>query len=487
MLAVAAGGLVRALGQPAVYVSRSEILLPPLGVDSKGKALRNTTTEVHIVRSTEVLSVAGQDVTPPISAAKLRPHIGVKSVSTDLVEVRASAGSPGRATKLADAVAKQYVAFSNGVTSDQTDATAAALKTRAADLEKQGPDLDAQINSNVAQLATMDPKSPEALRLSALIDGLRASSVDVARQLLSINAQISDARLTTALGRNGTRVLESATKPGSPASPRPVRDALAAAFLGLLAGAILALALDGRDRRLRTRDQIAEAAAAPVLASLEIPRRTGVSDYAALLGDWEPEVRHGLALRQMLAAVGTAGGDPVSNVVVVTLAGDSAGPPVACQLAAFSAMMGDTTTLVVAAQHASTDQLRTAFTNINSGGTPARPNLYLTDGPVRDANGLGPDLTITVMVAEGRDVEVPQWTEPTSVLLAVSCGFVTADDLASVAVSFLDAGYPLLGVVVANPDPSDSSTGRHMPAWPAASRSPEKPRQARRKVSSRDR
>ena len=44
-------------------------------------------------------------------------------------------------------------------------------------------------------------------------------------------------------------------------------------------------------------------------------------------------------------------------------------------------------------------------------------------------------------------------------LLSISPNFVTADELAQLALAAADSGFVLDGVVVVNPDPTDNTTG----------------------------
>jgi hypothetical protein len=59
-------------------------------------------------------------------------------------------------------------------------------------------------------------------------------------------------------------------------------------------------------------------------------------------------------------------------------------------------------------------------------------------------------------------------------MLAVSSGFATAESLARAALAASDAHSPFEGIVVVNPEPSDSTTGSIAPV--------DRPRQATRRV-----
>ena len=61
----------------------------------------------------------------------------------------------------------------------------------------------------------------------------------------------------------------------------------------------------------------------------------------------------------------------------------------------------------------------------------------------------------------------------TATVLGVSAGAATAEQLARVAVSAADDGRDIAGIIVADPDPADHTTGRlPQPARPAQRRLP---------------
>jgi len=73
------------------------------------------------------------------------------------------------------------------------------------------------------------------------------------------------------------------------------------------------------------------------------------------------------------------------------------------------------------------------------------------------------ELTITVVIADRDQVDLSDMPPGVIATLAVSSGFASADDLAAIALSCLDAGHPLVGIFVANPDPADTTTGDPSP------------------------
>lgn len=446
--------------QPPAFVARSGVLLPASPLDENGKALRDMDTEVQVAASAQVLTPAGRAVTPPVSAVALRRKVSVRAVSTAVLEVQVSDRSARRAALLADAVASEYVAYSFKATSDESDTTIRLLLDQAATLDEQVRKLEDNIASNTSRLAGTDPNSGEALRITALIDAMRSQQVDAARQLATVNGRIADARLTGELSRRATRVLDSAVSPSNPAGPRAVRNLAVGGMVGLIAGIIVALVRDRRDRRLRTRDQLAHAAEAPVLASLSVPRTTSLRAYRKLLEKWVPAPVEHLALTELFARLGIAGHEPPTNVVFVTLPGDHAGSTVAIQLASFAAATGLSTALIVGSEHPTLARLSRTCSR-SDGGAPSRENLRVCAGPNDvDVDDLqAADILITLLTHEGR-LDIPTWGRRTTVTLAVSSGFATGDSLASVVLACLDAGQPLRGVLVVNPDPGDRTTGQ---------------------------
>jgi succinoglycan biosynthesis transport protein ExoP len=84
-------------------------------------------------------------------------------------------------------------------------------------------------------------------------------------------------RILSALQTGNAELVQSATAPSSPASPKPVRNAIVGGVLGLLLGLGLAYLWERLDRRLREPEEISAAFAAPML---------GIIPH----GQWDPSV-----------------------------------------------------------------------------------------------------------------------------------------------------------------------------------------------------
>jgi hypothetical protein len=70
------------------------------------------------------------------------------------------------------------------------------------------------------------------------------------------------------------------------------------------------------------------------------------------------------------------------------------------------------------------------------------------------------DLTIVFAVADRREPRLRELPATAATVLAISPGVGTREELARLAVAVDDAGSRIDGVVVADPDPSDRTTGR---------------------------
>jgi len=464
-LAGVAVGAVLGLRQPASYEAKSGVLLPPSTVDSSGKPLRNILTEIRIASSAAVLGRVSTTISPRASVRSLQRHVHVRALSPDILQITADAPSPRRAVVIADAVAKQYVDYASGSAAEEADVQTSALRDQAAQLDKQLVQLESDLASGRARLAALDPKLPEAVRQSALLDSLRVSQVEAARELSALNARIADVNLSAKLSRGGIRILEPALTPTTPTRKRLVIDAGASTFTGLLLGVVLAIALERGGHRLKERDAIAEAAGAPVVVSFAVSPRVRDRHCRAVLSRWAPSAAERYALTQALARLGVPSGSFGDSIVVVTLPGDKPAALFALYLAVFLEKGGTGTALVLTSKSSPSSVIRAAC----STEARRRPEMHAELG-VFTLDEVGDDqlrafpaiVTLTSVPGAG-EARTTRGGAAVSIL-AVSSGHATGDEIAAAALASVDAGLPLHGVCVINPDPLDATTGRFVPA-----------------------
>ncbi len=244
--------------------------------------------------------------------------------------------------------------------------------------------------------------------------------------------------------------------------------ALLGALAGALVGSVVSLALSNNDRRLTRRDAIANSIGAPVLASLPVARPGDAASWSRLLDEYEPGAVHAWALTRLLRQVGAGPGRDEAadgdggSVTVLSLASDPGALALGPQLAAFAAAQGIPTALIIGPQQDNnvTATLRTAC------AVPLQPK----DGRRRPLQMLAvdkdnaelPDGTFVVVVAvvDGRAPLVPHTVPTAATVLGVSAGRTTAEELARAAVAASADGREIAGILVADPDPADQSSGR---------------------------
>jgi ApbE superfamily uncharacterized protein (UPF0280 family) len=103
--------------------------------------------------------------------------------------------------------------------------------------------------------------------------------------------------------------------------------------------------------------------------------------------------------------------------------------------------------------------MRTAFAAPPSASSK-RPDLLrvvVTDSAV-DAQ---PDtaLTVVVVVVDGNSPQIPETMRTAAAVLGVSASAATAEQLARVALAAALDGRDVTGILVANPEPTDTTTG----------------------------
>jgi hypothetical protein len=250
---------------------------------------------------------------------------------------------------------------------------------------------------------------------------------------------------------------------------RFVVDGLLGLLIGLVLGAIAVLATHRSDRRLRERDEIANALGVPVLASIPVAHPSDPARWAKLLEDYEPKAVHAWQLRTALGYIGQtnasaangSNGDGLS-VAVVSLSSDRGALALGPQLAVFAASLGIPTALVIGSQQdpGVTAALRTACAKPPpSSRRPAQLMVAVADQ--KDMlRPPGAKLTVVVSVVDGRAPDVAHTMRTNTTVLGVSAGAATDAQLVGVAVNALTNGHQIEGVLVADPDPDDHTTGR---------------------------
>jgi hypothetical protein len=269
------------------------------------------------------------------------------------------------------------------------------------------------------------------------------------------------------IGEVNARILQPAT---TASGPNPLVHRLVYALLGAIAGLLVGLVagiVRGRsDQRLRTRDDIANAIGVPVLASLPVSHPANAQDWAKLLETYQPAAVHGWRLRKTLQHLNVSGINLTGTrqgeapvVAVTTLTSDPRALALGPQLAAYAASLGIPTALAIGPSQ--DQELTVALRTACAGWQGTRGHLQAVDleGDRRD---MPADVALTVLVAavDGTEPRPLDGLPVTATLIGVSAGRATAEQLASAAIRVAGGGREVVGLLVADPDQSDRTTGR---------------------------
>ena len=275
---------------------------------------------------------------------------------------------------------------------------------------------------------------------------------------------------TSPVGHVSASILESATTAtGSKLTTRMVIFGLLGALAGALVGFVLSVAISRNERRLVERDAIANSIGAPVLASLPVVRPSDAASWARLFEEYEPGVVYAWGLGQMLRQFGVTdtganngGRANGSSLTVLSLASDPGALALGPQLAAFAAAQGIPTALVVGPQQ-DVDviaTLRTACAAASQSGAGPRRPLQLVVSDDGRLGQLRAAFVVVVTVVDGGAPRMPDTVRTAATVLGVTAGAATAEQLARAATAAAADGREIAGILVADPEPGDQTTGR---------------------------
>ncbi len=318
----------------------------------------------------------------------------------------------------------------------------------------------------------IDVTSPATGILSISAKGRSAAQAEATANAVAGSYTAYVGSRTSLAGLVSAHVLDSAgSASGTAAVKQLVVDALLAAILGALIGIILAFVISRRDRRLRECDEIAGSIGIPVLASFPVDHPRDPAGWTKLLEDYKPGDLDAWRLRNALRQLGMAGFNAnsdsdggSSSLSVLSLSSDPGAMAVGPQLAVFAASLGISTTLVIGAQQDTdaTATLRTACDVPPPASSKRSSYLRVAVSDGGPATRLpGAALTIVVAVVDALTPKVADTMHATTTVLVVSAGATTAGQLARAASSAAADGREIDGILVADPEPTDHTTGRN--------------------------
>jgi capsular polysaccharide biosynthesis protein len=337
--------------------------------------------------------------------------------------------------------------------------------------------LDVQVGSPSSDIISVTAKGKNAADAEATANAVAHSYIRYATSARS------------AIGRIQANLLQPASDATGPA---PIERTIIYALLGGLAGALLgvvvALAVGRNDRRARERDEIANSIGIPVLASVPVAHPSAAAGWKKLFENYKPAAVHSWQLRTALRQLGIPGfgrtaydGNGSSlydydrasmhngdggrfSLMVLSLSSDSGALALGPQLAVFAASQGTPTSLVIGPQQdaARTATLRTACAAPLSEASTRHGMLQVIAYDGGSVDDMQPDTTLVIVVAvvDSRTPKMPEAMRTNATVIGVSAGAATAEQLARAAVVAGADGREVTGILVADPEPTDQTTGR---------------------------
>lgn len=456
-------GIAYVFIEPAPLTSTTLVLLPTPALAESSSS--DVDTQVRIALSATVLDKAGQAVEPKLSARKVEKRVDVSAATNQLLQIKATSAKAAEAQALSQAVADSYVGFVTDTAREVTQVALADLNVRKRLLQEQINQLQGTIAATAKRQRATDPNSVEGREEARLMAGLKQEQADLSLQLDQVKDKIVTGTPVGGATNAGTSVIQTATEARGLSTLMRMLvwpPSFAAAATIVVAAVLLALSL--RDNRVRLRDEIADAVGSPVLAAVRSRPERSVAGWSTLLETYAATPVESWAFRRILRGLpsdrkdelrGAGKFDHPKSLTVISLSGDGRGLAIGPQLAAFAASLGIATHLVTAVGDEKAAALWAACATEHE--TQLRPGLYIGNEP--DAQAI--DMTITLVVADRRHPNLREAPASAATILSIASATATEQELARVAVAVDDTGRRIDGIVVADPDLTDRTSGRH--------------------------
>lgn len=227
--------------QTPVYQASAQILLQPSATQ---QLLSNGTTasatpvnpedEIARLESPSVAAIVQRQIgsVPGISASLV--------TGTDIIQVTAASTAATGAARIANAYASAYIAYRRTTTVNDLLAAEKIIQTQMTTVQGKINTL----NAPPAPGATTNPATTST-QLSAL-----------EQQLGLLSTQLATLQSSIALGAAGAQVIQPASVPAAPSSPRKLRDTLLGFGTGLVLGVGLAFLRETLDDTIATREDL---------------------------------------------------------------------------------------------------------------------------------------------------------------------------------------------------------------------------------------
>jgi capsular polysaccharide biosynthesis protein len=426
LLAIAAvgallGAVVSVLMPPKYVASTSALLQGPHKPDE-------LQTETQIATSSVVLGRTAEAIGGGRTVDELRQSVNAKVGDGNVITIRGSDTTPEGAQQLADRVAQEYVRFSIQLASDSGDVTAQTLRERRDALHDQ----ITKINDRITEMSDAAAKntSVDSVQTRTELQTLRSELNDAMTKLDAADQASSQANIA---------IMGQAERPSRPAAPTMVQLVAGGAFLFLVLGVFGHLAAARRDRRLHGEPEIAAALGSRAVAGVDVPDEPAAGTQAGPVS-WRTRLLRLVSDGQPWNAPRLQpSGDVHSRVVRYRRA-----------LARIQGESGAVRRLLVLVPDDDAIARRAAAQLAAAAGGPT------------DVYGRAPLRIVEISAARPT---IPDLAEPAvpgglGVAVVLTAGTRTGWELVGIAEACSDAGYDILGTVVAHRTRPSTIAGR---------------------------
>lgn len=406
---------------PPQYTTSASVLLPGQWEE------RALLTQAEIAASSAVVDRTADALGwRGVSGSELRDRVSATAADGNIIKISGTAGTPERAQQLCDQMAQQFVTFAARIAGDGTDPDAAA------GLEALRQQV-VQTNRRITDLA--DAAGPgqtvESVQARTELEKLRTTLAEAMKKLDQAGPATNKANMV---------VMGAAARPTGEAPPTRVQLVAGGALLFFLLAVIGHLAAARMSRRLRTEPEIAAALGSVLLGTVDVPAERSAS---------RPEGRRPRAWVRRLLGVDTRWDIPTPRT-----SGDETSRRIRYRrvCARLRDRLPTARRLLVVAPDGDEIARRAAGQLAAEAGNDPSPN----------SSSRGYPMLRVVGVSASRPT-VPDRDTESGALIVLSTGSWTAEELAGIAEACADAGYEVVGFVVAG-------TVRARPARSAAHR-----------------
>jgi non-specific protein-tyrosine kinase len=302
--------------QEPVYAASARLLLQPKQSESPFDANTGAARDPARALATDIEVLKSQRV-----EAEVRRRLGSAPAvtatpvgQTDVVRVTAESTDPDRAAEVANAYAEAYIDVRRQQAVDGLLAAGKEIQDRVSELQQQIRTLDDQV--------TASPEPDQAVVRQSLSEQRQALVQQQAVFKQTLDKLTVDANLAS----GGAQLVGSALVPTDPIKPKPTRNALLAAVVGLMLGLGLAFLAEYLDDSIKTREDLERLAApVPVIGLIPAVAAWKERDEIRLVSVSDPTSAAAEAYRTLRTAIQFVALDRPMEILQITSSNASEG------------------------------------------------------------------------------------------------------------------------------------------------------------------